>query len=141
MRRLVDARKPYPSWSQNPSDPQRVAKALRESGPPFMESYSRLKDCQPAAMEELLAAHKRMLDNGVSVRQEPVIALGTLGQFVLNVACEKADEAAWRIQRAIAAADDPGPSFDYIGRLEDTTTPEWVALLNHLDMEVRDALA
>ena len=112
---------------------------MREIGPQLLESFSRLQNCQSAAIDELLAARKRMLDRGVSVRQEPVIALGTSGRFALDIACEKVKRAVGIVETALEITHDPGRVVEYIGWLEDSTTPDWTAFCHHLEMEARDA--
>lgn len=138
IRQLVDARKPYPAWSQNPPDPQRVADALQDIGPQLLESFSRLQDCQPSAIDELLAARKRMLGRGGSVPRESVIALGTSGRFALDIACEKVKRAVSIVEMASEIAHDPGLLVEHIGWLEDSTTPDWTAFCHQLEMEARD---
>jgi hypothetical protein len=140
IRQLVDARKPSPAWSQNPRDQQRVEHALREIGPQLLESYSRLLDCQPGATGELLAARKRMLDRGGSPK-EPVIALGTSGRFALDIACEKIKRAVDIMEMAIDLSHNPDLLVEYIGWIEDSTTPDWTAFCHRLEMEMRDTTA
>lgn len=137
LRRLTDSLRPFPSWTDNPPDPQRVADALREVGPQLLESFSGLQECQGNALSELRSARRLRLKRGFPVRQEPVTALGTSGWFYLSIACEKVEKAVEWVEYALS---DDKPIV-WLSHLEDTTGKEWVSLIHALSMETDDAVS
>ena len=143
LRRLVDACKPPAPWLNVSPDPQQATAVFREVGPRLMKSFSQLQACKSDALRELLKVRNRLTTRGVTVRQEPVIALGTSGRFALDIACEKIEEYVGFLETTISEASvaDPDWIVKLIGLLEDTTTKEWTAFLQRLELEVRDTTA
>ena len=108
IKTIVESRRPYPAWSENPPDPKRIRQVLEDTWPKLNAAFERLRTVRTDAQRQYQAARNKMIRNGSSVR---------LNGTIFNDVYSRINDAVKHIGWAVEADDCPELLLQLIGQI------------------------